>query len=92
MFYSDAADARLVVEAGISPPVSPGGQDEEEEDEEVREAGLHARDHIVMKGEDPLESEEAMAASLRVKSPSDINYRASKKRRNSSSQSDPGTH
>ena len=62
MFYTDAADARLVVEAGISPPVSPGGQ-EEEEDEEVREAGLHARDHIVVKGEDPLESDEAIAAS-----------------------------
>ena len=86
MFCTDAADARLVVEAGISPPVSPGEEEEEEEDEEV------VRDHIVVKGEDPLEAEEAMAASLRVKSPSDINHQNSRKRLNSSSQSDSGTN
>ena len=84
IFCPDAADARLVVEAGISPPVSPGGE-EEEEDEEVR-------DHIVVKGEDPLAADEAMAASLRVKSPSDINHQTSRKRLNSSSQSDSGTN
>lgn len=91
MFCTDAADARLVVEAGISPPVSPGGE-EEEEDDEVREAAVHARDHIVVKGEDPMEADEAMAASLRVKSPSDINHQTCRKRLNSSSQSDSGTH
>ena len=91
MVCTDAADARLVVEAGISPPASPEGE-EEVEDEEVREAALHGRDHIVVKGEDPLESDEAIATSLRVKSPSDINYQTSKKRMNSSLQSDPGTH
>lgn len=90
MVCTDAADARLVVEAGISPPASPEG--EEVEDEEVREAALHGRDHIVVKGEDPLETDEAVAASLRVKSPSDINHQNSRKRRNSSSQSEPGMH
>ena len=82
IFCPDAADARLVVEAGISPPISPGG--EVEEDDEVR-------DHIVVKGEDPLKAEEAMAASLRVKSPSDINHQTSRKRWNSSTVSDSGT-
>ena len=80
------------MEAGISPPVSPVGEGEEEEDDEVREEGLHAKDHIVVKGEDPLEAEEAMGASLRVKSPSDINHQNSRKRLNSSSQSDSGTN
>ena len=82
IFCPDAADARLVVEAGISPPISPGG--EVVEDDEVR-------DHIVVKGEDPLKAEEAMAASLRVKSPSDINHQTSRKRWNSSTVSDSGT-
>ena len=83
MFPSDAADARLVVEAGISPPASPGEEEEEEEVDEVR-------DHIVVKGEDPLEADEALTASLRVKSPSDINHQNTRKRLNSSSHSDSG--
>ena len=81
MFSPDAADARLVVEAGISPPVSAGEEEEEEEE---------GRDHIVVKGEDPLEADEAVAASLRVKSPSDINHQNTRKRLNSSSHSDSG--
>ena len=73
------------MEAGISPPVSPGEEEEEEEEVVVR-------DHIVVKGEDPLEADEALPASLRVKSPSDINHQTSRKRLNSSSQSDSGTN
>ena len=73
--FLDEADARLVVEAGISPPVSPGGGEEEEEEETVR-------DHIVVEGDNPLEGEEAGATSagLRVKSPNDINQQTTKKR------------
>ena len=72
MFPTDASDARLVVEAGISPPVSPGGEEQEEEE-----------DHIVVEGENPLqvgEPSDNLSPILRVKSPHDINYHTSRKR------------
>jgi len=75
----DEADARLVVEAGISPPVSPEsrvailGDDDNCEDE----------DQIVIEGENPLGpkiAETKSSQSLRVMSPNDINYISNKKR------------
>ena len=79
-----------MVEAGISPPVSPAGGEEEEEEEEVR---VSDGDHIVLEGRNPLEESTAnISAGLRVKSPNDINHPASRKRvHESSSQYDTGT-
>ena len=80
-----------MVEAGISPPVSPaGGEEEDEEDEEVR---VSDGNHIVLEGKNPLEESTAnISAGLRVKSPNDINHPASRKRvLESSSQYDTGT-
>ena len=78
----DEADARLVVEAGISPPVSPesrvtsmailGNESNCEDD-----------DQIVIEGENPLGPrivETKSSQSLRVMSPNDINYISNKKR------------
>lgn len=78
----DEADARLVVEAGISPPVSPEsrvnsvailGHESNGEDD----------DQIVIEGENPLgpkSTETKPSQSLRVMSPNDINYISNKKR------------
>jgi len=77
----DEADARLVVEAGISPPVSPEsrvtsmailGNESNDED-----------DQIIIEGENPLGPrivETKSSQSLRVMSPNDINYISNKKR------------
>ena len=79
--FIDEADARLVVEAGISPPVSPEsrvtsmailGNESNDED-----------DQIIIEGENPLGPrivETKSSQSLRVMSPNDINYISNKKR------------
>ena len=80
--FVDEADARLVVEAGISPPVSP-----ESRDTSLAilgdEANCDEDDQIVIEGENPLGPrivETKSSQSLRVMSPGDINYISNKKR------------
>ena len=84
MFDSlDEADARLVVEAGISPPVSPESGVNNSVAILGHESNCEDEDQIVIEGENPLGpkiTETKPSQSLRVMSPNDINYISNKKR------------
>jgi len=79
----DEADARLVVEAGISPPVSPESGVNNSVAILGHESNCEDEDQIVIEGENPLGpkiTETKPSQSLRVMSPNDINYISNKKR------------